>query len=68
MLAAAAYVHTWNVAPFTVGLLIAFVIIMAASKNRRELAKTDLKLCKSCGTSHPDFARFCRQCGKNLAE
>jgi hypothetical protein len=22
--------------------------------------------CRHCGTSHPSFARFCRQCGKRL--
>lgn len=22
--------------------------------------------CRHCGTSHPSFARFCRQCGRRL--
>jgi ribosomal protein L40E len=50
------------------GLFFALMITIAVSKSRRQMASTDLKLCKSCGTSHPPFARFCRKCGKNLGE
>ena len=67
MLALAHPFH-WEVTPIFVGVLAFFVLAAIASRTRRETARTALKLCKSCGTPHPQHARFCRQCGKNLTE
>jgi hypothetical protein len=51
-----------------VGLVLVLLLVAAAKKNRNYVANTDQRLCKACGTAHPHFARFCRRCGKNLAE
>ena len=60
---------SWTVNWVVIGLLFALVFaIAAASKNRQHVARTGVKLCKSCGMSHPNFARFCRSCGRNLDE
>lgn len=49
------------------GLIFVFLVAFKmAAKSRQYIAKTDHLLCKSCGTSHPPFAHFCRRCGKNL--
>jgi hypothetical protein len=47
-------------------VVVIFVIVAAASRSRQYIARTDQKLCKSCGTAHPGFAQFCRRCGKSL--
>ena len=52
---------------FVVVLGVVLLIVLAASRSRHHNARTELKLCKSCGTSHPQHAQFCRQCGRNLA-
>jgi len=38
----------------------------SAKKHRRHAMMTDSRYCKSCGLVHPEFARFCRQCGQKL--
>jgi predicted amidophosphoribosyltransferase len=67
MIIAEAFIFTWNLTWAIVAVAVALLITAAGSKNRRQLARSDLRLCKSCGTSHPDFARFCRKCGRNLS-
>jgi hypothetical protein len=53
--------------PIIVAIIILFFIVgRILSRNRRHLAQTTMTLCKSCGTSHPNFARFCRSCGRTL--
>jgi ribosomal protein L40E len=66
MLAAAHSMFYSDTPLFVVVLGAALLIVLAASRSRQHNASTELKLCKSCGTSHPQHARFCRQCGKNL--
>lgn len=58
----------WTATPIFVIVFAFFLLVAIASRNRRHVAQTTLKLCKSCGTSHPSFARFCRSCGRNLDE
>ncbi len=54
--------------PAAIVIPLAFFLLVAIAKSKRHVAQTTLKLCKSCGTSHPNFARFCRNCGRNLDE
>jgi ribosomal protein L40E len=55
---------------FPIFVIIVVVVVMllvaTASQSRRHAAKTDPRLCRHCGTSHPSFAQFCRRCGKKL--
>src|SRR5689334_13687599 len=54
--------------PLFVIVLAFFLLVAIATRSRRYVTHTNVKLCKSCGTSHPNFARFCRSCGRNLDE
>lgn len=51
---------------FLVMIVMVVLLIVTASQHRRHSSQTDPRLCKSCGTSHPPFAEFCRRCGKKL--
>jgi ribosomal protein L40E len=44
----------------------AVVLVVTAIQSRRHVARTDMRLCKECGTVHPTFAAFCRKCGQKL--
>ena len=48
-------------------IVIAIVLLIAtAAQHRRHSSATELRLCSSCGASHPPFAEFCRRCGRKL--
>jgi hypothetical protein len=47
-------------------VFVLFLLIRTASSNRRHVMRTDQRLCRGCGTSHPAFAAFCRRCGRKL--
>jgi ribosomal protein L40E len=51
-----------------VGIIVLVVVLLVATavQHRRHSAQTDQRLCRSCGTSHPAFAEYCRRCGKRL--
>jgi len=46
--------------------LVVILLIVTAQQHRRHSSATELRLCSSCGASHPPFAEFCRRCGKKL--
>ena len=45
---------------------LVFALAATARLNRRHAALTDRRTCRSCGTSHPPFAAYCRRCGRQL--
>jgi len=47
-------------------VLLLFFVIQTASQHRRYSSQTQQKLCRGCGASHPNFAAFCRRCGRKL--
>jgi ribosomal protein L40E len=49
-------------------VVVMVLLVITASQHRRHAGETDQRLCRSCGTSHPAFARFCRRCGRALGE
>jgi ribosomal protein L40E len=58
-----------SIGPFFIVLVAAallFLLIATASQHRRYLSQTQTRLCRGCGASHPNFATFCRRCGRKL--
>ena len=49
-------------------VIVLVLLVITATQHRRHAGETDQRLCRSCGTSHPPFARFCRRCGRAMAE
>ena len=49
-----------------VALVLLFLLVATASQHRRYLSQTQNRLCRGCGASHPNFATFCRRCGRKL--
>ena len=50
-----------------VGAMIAiFLITATAAQHRGHASRTDPRVCRKCGASHPSFAAFCRRCGTKL--
>jgi ribosomal protein L40E len=59
----------WIFPPFFfifVAAVFVILLIATASQNRRYTSQTQQKLCRGCGVSHPNFAVFCRRCGRKL--
>jgi predicted amidophosphoribosyltransferase len=50
----------------TAVVVMLLLLWTTAWQHRRHASQTEPRLCPSCGTSHPPFARFCRQCGRQL--
>ncbi len=48
-------------------VVVVLMLVMTASQNRRHTFRTDLRLCRGCGASHPPFAQFCSRCGRKLS-
>jgi ribosomal protein L40E len=49
------------------GLIVVGVMLVRTAKiSRQHTMETDQHVCKGCGTPHPGFAQFCRQCGRRL--
>ena len=51
---------------FIVIFAVVFVLVATAQQHRRHSWRTQPRLCRACGTSHPPHARFCRRCGREL--
>lgn len=50
-----------------VGVTVAvLLLIITAIQSRRHARMTNSKLCPGCGTTHPGFAEYCRNCGRKL--
>jgi ribosomal protein L40E len=49
-----------------VAAVLLFLLIVTASQHKRLTSQTQSKLCRGCGASHPNFATFCRRCGRRL--
>jgi len=47
---------------------VLFVIWFTMTQHRRHAARTQQRLCKGCGASHPAYANYCRRCGQRLRE
>jgi predicted amidophosphoribosyltransferase len=49
-------------------MIVAIVVIalLLAFKGNRNTGADLHRICRTCGTAHPAFARFCRRCGKKL--
>jgi ribosomal protein L40E len=47
-------------------MAVVFLLVATAQQHRRHSWRTQQRLCRACGTSHPSFARFCRRCGRQL--
>jgi predicted amidophosphoribosyltransferase len=49
-------------------LVVAMVVVgvvLVFSKNKH-IGPDLRKVCRDCGAAHPQFAKFCRRCGKRL--
>ena len=46
-------------------MVAVFVIVRTVSRAGRP-RRAEQYICRACGASHPQFARFCRRCGKQL--
>jgi ribosomal protein L40E len=46
--------------------IIVRVVASTARNHRRHALDTDVRICRSCGQSHPAFAQFCKRCGAKL--
>lgn len=49
-----------------IGAVLVFLLIATASQNRRYSSQTQQRVCRGCGQSHPNFAVFCRRCGRKI--
>ncbi len=49
-----------------VAAVMVVLLLITAGQNRKYVSKTDQRLCRHCGCSHPVMAQFCRRCGKKL--
>jgi ribosomal protein L40E len=49
-----------------IAAILLFLLIATASQHRKYSSQTQQKLCRGCGASHPNFAAFCRRCGRRL--
>jgi ribosomal protein L40E len=47
-------------------LILLFLLVATATQHRRYSSQTQQKLCRGCGAGHPNFAAFCRRCGRKL--
>lgn len=45
---------------------VVFLIIALIRQKRTPPWPTEQKICPSCGAAHPQFAQFCRVCGRKL--
>ena len=52
--------------PILVAAVLLFLLIATAAQHRRYSSQTQQRLCKGCGQSHPNYAVFCRRCGRKL--
>jgi uncharacterized membrane protein len=52
---------------FPVLIMIALAVwwIFRALSGTRSV-RGEQQICRACGASHPNFARFCRRCGRQL--
>ena len=55
----------WPVNPAFVFIVTVVVIILVAVLAGKQ-QRLGVRNCKSCGETHPEFARFCRRCGHRL--
>jgi ribosomal protein L40E len=46
--------------------VVAAALVLTAMQNRRHVARTEPRLCRTCALSHPPFALYCRRCGRKL--
>lgn len=50
---------------WVIAIAAIFFVITVLSQHQSHATDHPIR-CRNCGTSHPSFARFCRQCGKPL--
>jgi hypothetical protein len=48
--------------------IVLLLLLITAVQHRRQIDETVQRPCRSCGTAHPPFARFCRRCGRAIGE
>ena len=48
-------------------VVVFFLLFVSAGARNRRGAPPPRRPCPQCGSVHPDFASFCRRCGKRLA-
>ena len=48
--------------------IVLVLLLITAMQHRHHAEQTGQRLCRSCGTAHPPFAKFCRRCGRAIAE
>lgn len=46
------------------GVVAVVLLAKTANQHRRHAAATDVRLCRGCGNTNFDHARFCRRCGR----
>ena len=44
--------------------VVVILLVMTAQQGGRSAREP--RLCRTCGTTHPPFAQYCRRCGKKL--
>jgi predicted amidophosphoribosyltransferase len=49
---------------FIIVLVVVFLVAVLSGRGHARLGPQ--RLCKTCGASHPGYARFCRRCGQKL--
>jgi predicted amidophosphoribosyltransferase len=45
------------------GVIVAAMFLMSVLSPRQ---RTGRRVCRACGANHPDYAAFCRRCGRPL--
>ena len=51
---------------FVFVVVLVVVVLVAVLSGRGRGRGWAQRICKSCGASHPVYARFCRRCGQRL--
>ena len=53
---------------FVIVVVVFFVVVSVLKGSRRPPDGSEgmAIVCRSCGAAHPEYAKFCRRCGKKL--
>ena len=52
----------------TAGVVAVVLLAKTAAQHRRHAGETSLRLCRGCGNTNSEHARFCRRCGRAVAQ
>jgi uncharacterized membrane protein len=55
-----------NMPLFLIIVVIVVILLIATTSKNGRSARSQSRMCQSCGCSHPPFAQFCPRCGKQV--